>query len=332
MLISGSLRQNLLGQQHRGPTIHSNFMRPLCQRMQPTGKNIGAMSAPDPEAQKPSTNQDMLTPIIVLPDQENAPIHSVLDSTVASGGRDEKGSSQSKRSKRAEKSQKDASNSKVPKHGGPNGSASPTSPKARRPKQPPRARTPIGPRTDRSGNVVLFMPYLHYETHRKRKQMSEAIKKATDSIDLGCPGGSSNCDEMLIQAYLQSSHNLQIRRTLDQFYYHAISTEGRDIDQVVYRYTRDKGKEKMVFMVDQLWFWILSDDLIITSFPQRWNQPKEDPLNGEQSCNSHSPPYNADSLYSPRRYYRRHQLEDETPRTICIRFGDANYWEMYWSL
>src|ERR1700761_2780478 len=32
-------------------------------------------------------------------------------------------------------------------------------------------------------------------------------------------------------------------------------------------------------MVDQLWMWILGRDLIITSFPQRWQQPRNDPLN-----------------------------------------------------
>jgi Mg2+ and Co2+ transporter CorA len=33
-------------------------------------------------------------------------------------------------------------------------------------------------------------------------------------------------------------------------------------------------------MVDQLWLWILGKELIVTSFPQRWDQPaNEDPLN-----------------------------------------------------
>jgi Mg2+ and Co2+ transporter CorA len=32
-------------------------------------------------------------------------------------------------------------------------------------------------------------------------------------------------------------------------------------------------------MVDQLWMWILGKDLVVTSFPQRWQQPKNDPLN-----------------------------------------------------
>ena len=116
---------------------------------------------------------------------------------------------------------------------------------------------------------------LHWETHQRRKKMSTAINRALTIPDRVCgPNAGFTCDEMLIQAYLQSTHNLHIRRTLDQFYYHAISTEDRDTDQVVYRYTRDKGKERKVFMVDQLWLWVLEKDLIVTAFPQRWEQPK----------------------------------------------------------
>lgn len=32
-------------------------------------------------------------------------------------------------------------------------------------------------------------------------------------------------------------------------------------------------------MVDQLWLWVLGKDLVVTSFPQRWRQPRNDPLN-----------------------------------------------------
>ena len=108
--------------------------------------------------------------------------------------------------------------------------------------------------------------------------MATAIKQAVAIPNRMCAPNAS-CDEMLLQAYLRSTHNLHVRRTLDQFYYHAISTDDRDKDQVVYRYTRDKGKEKKVFMVDQLWLYILDSDLIVTAFPQRWEQPKNDPLN-----------------------------------------------------
>ncbi|KAK4694486.1 hypothetical protein P7C71_g3110, partial [Lecanoromycetidae sp. Uapishka_2] len=145
---------------------------------------------------------------------------------------------------------------------------------ARKPSRLP-ARKP-----ERSGNIVLYLPYLHYETDERRKEMSNAVKRSqSTSSGPFHMAMASGCDEQLVNAYLHSTHNLHIRRTLDQFYYHAISTEERDQDQVVYRYTRDKKQELKVFMVDQLWMWILDEDLVVTCFPQRWKQPKNDPLN-----------------------------------------------------
>ncbi|KAI7532186.1 hypothetical protein KC317_g19571, partial [Hortaea werneckii] len=91
----------------------------------------------------------------------------------------------------------------------------------------------------------------------------------------------------LYKAHLHSE--LHIRRTLDQSFYRTIDTDARDIDQVVYRYEQELSKSKhqeedsrddvKVLMVDQLWMWILGDDLVVTSFPQRWRQPPKDPLN-----------------------------------------------------
>lgn len=57
----------------------------------------------------------------------------------------------------------------------------------------------------------------------------------------------------------------------------------RDCDQVVYRFQkkhrRPSDADPKIFMVDQLWMWILGNDLVLTSFPQRWQQPRNDPLN-----------------------------------------------------
>jgi Mg2+ and Co2+ transporter CorA len=136
----------------------------------------------------------------------------------------------------------------------------------------------------RHGNIALFMPYLHFESHERRLAMAETIKSVSSQ------GGSSissktqveNPDEvMLVKAYLNSAPSLHPRRTLDQFLYHSFDTEKRDVDQVVYRYLRDKLQgELKVYMVDQLWLWIWGEDLIVTSFPQRWGQVrlKNDPL------------------------------------------------------
>jgi len=74
-----------------------------------------------------------------------------------------------------------------------------------------------------------------------------------------------NLDAHLIKAYLSPNKPgeippLQLRRTLDQYYYtHLVNTAGRDSDQVVLRYTRQTSPEPKIFMVDQLWLWILNN-------------------------------------------------------------------------
>jgi Mg2+ and Co2+ transporter CorA len=118
--------------------------------------------------------------------------------------------------------------------------------------------------------------------------MHEAIKRAEILRSPLCPylGKATTYDEMLIRAHLATSTvSLHVRRTLDQSFYHNIDTESRDQDQVVYRYqlkgtSIDESEiDPKIVMVDQLWMWVLGKDLIVTSFPQRWQQPKNDPLN-----------------------------------------------------
>ena len=72
-----------------------------------------------------------------------------------------------------------------------------------------------------------------------------------------------NLHEHLIQGYLATrpsrEPSLQLRQTLDQYLYsHLESTSQRDEDQVVYRFTKGEPIPKM-FMVDQLWMWILGN-------------------------------------------------------------------------
>lgn len=151
-------------------------------------------------------------------------------------------------------------------------------------------------------NVCTFMPYLHFETVANRQRMQEAIQRAEEkrpqthrpqTLNLSQseshpapPTRAPTRDELLINAHLMSSTaSLHVRRTLDQFFYPNIDTQIRDQDQVVYRYqTAYQGRvrrwlDPKIFMVDQLWMWILGPNLIVTSFPQRWNQPRNDPLN-----------------------------------------------------
>ncbi|KAL4880134.1 hypothetical protein BJY04DRAFT_191763 [Aspergillus karnatakaensis] len=112
--------------------------------------------------------------------------------------------------------------------------------------------------------------------------MQEAIQE-TQQVSTPRPGieRKPTRDELLLRAHLTSSTtSLHIRRTLDQFFYPNIDTHSRDKDQVVYRYQRNgETPDPKLFMVDQLWMWILGPNLIVTSFPQRWDQPKNDPLN-----------------------------------------------------
>ncbi|KAL9010649.1 MAG: hypothetical protein Q9173_004438 [Seirophora scorigena] len=257
--------EKILGQQHRGPTVHSFFMRPLCQRI-PTGKD------PDTFIQESGVAPESQVSTIVLPHQtdETSPEQKALSQKPV------------QKPKKASKPHANAHSVNTSRKASGN-AGSLQVPQNRRESQHARSKTHIDKKMGGKGSIVLFMPYLHYETHQNRKSMSAAISRASANGDLVCqqPNLGYTCDELLIHAYLQSTHNLHIRRTLDQFYYHAISTEGRDADQVVYRYTRDKGKgkPKKVFMVDQLWLWVLGKDLVITSFPQRWKQPKNDPLN-----------------------------------------------------
>ncbi|CAK7272636.1 hypothetical protein SEPCBS119000_005230 [Sporothrix epigloea] len=127
-----------------------------------------------------------------------------------------------------------------------------------------------------NGKIVLFMPFLHYETDERRQRMTHAINLVRDGWE---PPDGSPRDIQLTKGYMGNTPPLHPRRTLDQFFYHGIDTSIRDTDQVVYRYCKRHDIEKKVFMVDQLWMWVLGKDLVITCFPQRWDQPARDPLN-----------------------------------------------------
>lgn len=266
--------EKILAQQHRGPTIHSFFMRPLCQRMRPTKKDNTFADMSDTLTEDAAVETKMPKPTIVLPEGEKAPLGDRKNNR--------KPPPNERKGKNPNISQGNTPPSKAVKRSKEGARLDPAPQKRKLDRSSLRSKALMDKKEECNGNIVLFMPYLHYETDRNRQQMSSAIKQARTASGHLCHSGSGDsCDEMLIQAYLQSTPNLHIRRTLDQFYYHAINTESRDTDQVVYRYTRDKDKEKetKVFMVDQLWLWILGNDLIVTCFPQRWKQPKNDPLN-----------------------------------------------------
>lgn len=278
--------------QHRGQQVHSHFMRPLCQST-PRAARVDGSEPEDLQA-------DPSHPIIVInggPETNHAatpkiPIKCLEEKSEQSKPSHHKVGGDSKGPQKEKGKKPNIKDSKSPK----SGTGTPTKNLRRQTSYPLESRHPRSPgspgRRDAmsaaKGNIFTFMPYLHFETNKRRQEMQEAIKRVEKLQSPFRPylTKATTYDEMLIRAHLTSSTvSLHVRRTLDQSFYHNINTESRDQDQVVYRYQM-KGKDgddhtfdPKVVMVDQLWMWILGKDLIVTSFPQRWQQPKNDPLN-----------------------------------------------------
>lgn len=139
------------------------------------------------------------------------------------------------------------------------------------------------------------MPFLTYETIAGRAALRNVVKrtylsrnttnkKANESTTIQGsnhehPGGlpptlertntKGNPNEKLVIGYLNkptswNSPSLHIRRTLDQFFFHDIPdiTKGDhdDVDdQVVGKMAKKLKRTPNIFMVDQLWLWILDE-------------------------------------------------------------------------
>lgn len=252
--------------QHHGKKVHSHFMRPLCQSTPRLMKT---------KEEKP--NDDSIS--------ESGQSTVDASSIRKHKGSFDDGSSKKNKNKNSPKPSKPGSNPGTPK----------TEIKSKSPwGLGDRARSSISsttlckepPGLVSACNVCMYMPYLHFETIDGRQKMEEAIQRA-GKLSFQPQGlkKTRTRDDMLIEAHLSSSTtSLHVRRTLDQFAYPNIDTASRDKDQVVYRYqTKGPGNEESgsakIFMVDQLWMWVLGTNLIVTSFPMRWDQPKNDPLN-----------------------------------------------------
>ncbi|KAI6849680.1 hypothetical protein KC332_g1508 [Hortaea werneckii] len=277
--------------QHRGQKVHSSYMRPMCRTV-PRSKS---------RAQEE-------------PEEENSPVKDIIVTQHASPG-----ALPVRQSNTDIPSWRFSTNFLPPNFGPPRRVSTgisvlntdldeiertaegdrPRSPS--RPREAPesvkkaRARSAKYPET----NVFLFAPYLHFETDLRRREMQKALQAmqtakltAGDGRQVVCTMTADNevlessPEFALYQAHLHSE--LHIRRTLDQSFYRTIDTDARDTDQVIYRYEQELSESKQqedprddvkVLMVDQLWMWILGDDLVVTSFPQRWRQPPKDPLN-----------------------------------------------------
>ncbi|KAJ5627668.1 hypothetical protein N7490_009896 [Penicillium lividum] len=251
--------------QHRGQKIHSHFMRPLCQNTPRTTRR----REEEKTEEVPTDGQSIVT--------DNS---SVFRKQKASGKIDRDDNEGLLKKKLNQKRGKTGSNPGTPKE---SKAKAPWAEKGRPLHSPSLCKDPHSLAS--ACNICVFMPYLHFETAERRQKMQDAIQRA-EKFDPQRIKRARTRDEMLIDAHLSSSTtSLHVRRTLDQFFYPNIDTQSRDQDQVVYRYqTKGPGCERpenepKIFMVDQLWMWILGSNLIVTSFPQRWDQPKNDPLN-----------------------------------------------------
>ncbi|KAJ5819343.1 hypothetical protein N7474_004934 [Penicillium riverlandense] len=262
--------------QHRGQRTHSHFMRPLCQN---TPRSLGRREEESSFEEQSSDAAQANTPDLGPPPASR------------------KQKEISGKPKRVNSCSVDESSVKkgkgIQKKAGSKPGSGPSTPRSEnRPQQPRSSLSTTTLCKDplvSACNVCVYLPYLHFETAERRQKMQEAIQRAEKMDSLFQPRGISRIrtrDEMLLDAHLSSSStSLHVRRTLDQFFYPNIDTQSRDQDQVVYRYqTKGPGRagtseDPKIFMVDQLWMWILGTNLIVTGFPQRWDQPKNDPLN-----------------------------------------------------
>jgi hypothetical protein len=145
------------GQQHRGPTVHSHFMRPLCQRMHPT-TNLSYLDLQDSTTEKSGNEQEI--PQISAPTPDNTPVKE--SSKPASAKPDKKGNKGEKQGKKPERPrQKPEQGSGNAPRKASNSLLKDLTPNGRREsRQSDRSRTPMGkmPRSlERNGNHVLFV-------------------------------------------------------------------------------------------------------------------------------------------------------------------------------
>ena len=135
-----------------------------------------------------------------------------------------------------------------------------------------------------SPSLFLYMPYLHFEYFADLYKMKEALDFDQTEEEAAQKGSRATYTGPYSKSLFTGPHgedrDYHPRRTLDQFFYRSIATDERDKDQVAFRYQSDVGPNGLkipgpqckVIMVDELWMWIVSEEFIVTSFPERWNQ------------------------------------------------------------
>jgi len=249
-------------QEHCGPLAHGHFMRTFCQR-------ISALANAENGDRTPRPEENESRPLVVLSEEPSEVSQVSQGSSLPPPGEltPRKPSEDGSRTPRGDKSEgkkKGKSDQVAERHpkrhkrgSGPPGNP-PGSKAAKQMNRTPSSlsweATKLAPS---NGKLVMFMPYLHYETDEQRARMADVIRRVRNDRPLR--DLTATPDNVLIGGYLNHSPPLHPRRTLDQYFYHGIDTSKRDRDQVVYRYCKRHGVNPIkVFMVDQLWLWVLS--------------------------------------------------------------------------
>ncbi|RYN91333.1 hypothetical protein AA0119_g10561 [Alternaria tenuissima] len=147
-------------------------------------------------------------------------------------------------------------------------------------------------------SYVLMMPYIHWEFAETFNSMTNYAKQLATSSRRDCGPDSPKPYQTLMKLNMSPQNRtpqehspdtrdgngrrftdqLHIRRSLDQYHYHALSDTGnRDNDQLVSRmFDKDRDDQlkgpRVLMVVDQLWLWVLKDNTIFTSFTRRWSK------------------------------------------------------------
>ena len=212
--------------QHRGQQYHARFMRPICHIVHKTQ-----------EEEKPPE-----TPIVVI-HEADAPFMSQTPERINSSPEPWASPSSSRRTENQDQASAGAQ-LKTPTAIKPGKKQYDQASRQQGQGKPPRRQPTRRPssRSDKFSlspsrrgdfkslcNLYFFMPYLHFETDANRKAMLSALEAPV----WGRKASELQKDELLMRAHRTASTSfLHIRRTLDQFFYHNIDTQMRDLDQV----------------------------------------------------------------------------------------------------
>lgn len=141
-----------------------------------------------------------------------------------------------------------------------------------------------GSTPDNRDNIVLYMPFLHWELCESWKERQDLI----EAISAKRPGKSQPDRDFVTEYLHHKTAPFHDRRSLHQAYYHDLGMTSSVPygEQVMQSFTSRKLEQPAKMMVvDQLWLWVIKGtgasedgeatsqpDLVITAFPDRFNR------------------------------------------------------------